>query len=66
MGSQDLLDLKKPNPITSHVDDVIGASSEWARSVGVLLRTVAGQMIAPTERFYQGQGGPRLCQAFVS
>ena len=58
MGGQDLLDLKKPNPTTSHDDYVIGASSERARAVGVLLRTVAGQMIAPTERFYQGQERP--------
>jgi hypothetical protein len=55
MGSQGILDLKRPNPITSHDDHLIGASREWARVLGVLVRTIAGQILAPIERFYQGQ-----------
>lgn len=58
MDGQDPLDLKKPYTTTGRVGHVIGARSEWARAVGVLRRTVAGQIIAPTERFYQGQGVP--------
>jgi hypothetical protein len=55
MGSQGILALKRRNPITSHDDHLIGASREWARVLGMLVRTIAEQILAPIERFYQGQ-----------
>jgi hypothetical protein len=56
MGRQDTVDPKKPYTITSLDDHVVGARREWARALGVLLGAVADEIIAPTERFYQGQG----------
>ena len=55
MGSQGVLDLKRPHPITSHDDHLIGASREWGRVLGVLVRMIAGQILPPIEMFYQGQ-----------
>jgi hypothetical protein len=55
MGSQGILDLQRPDPITSHDDHLIDASREWARVLGVLVRMIAEQILAPIERFYQGQ-----------